>query len=207
MIVVQALSSASNSITLSAVQNGSYIFLLANNLTNGSATTVPTAPTGFTWLSGTTNAFQYNTSANTGFFGYKKSTGGETVLTVTGGAGSITGVVAIEVAGLGTATIGTPTLQNNLTSTPNSSGLFTSTNANSIILFLTGAPASTGGITFDAALTAFTNTGLVAQGAYSIPGTIVTSKTYANTNTAGRTHGNMVIEITPSASNGMFLGF
>ena len=184
----------STTVSLTAVSAGSLIVVLFNQSTSVVAPSLN--------VSGAFNVVStpalWTTSGSTWVL-WKVASGGETTFAPTPGTGgTASGVGAIEVYGMGaTPTAGTPVVRSNLTGTANDSGSFTSTNANSLIIMVTGATAAMTTVSYDAALTNFTSGTSTAS--------IVTAKTYTpNTLGSSRNHGNLVIEFVPTSNTNQF---
>ena len=201
--VNQAKIGLSTTVSLTAVSAGSLIVVLFNQSTSVVAPSLN--------VSGAFNVVStpalWTTSGSTWVL-WKVASGGETTFAPTPGTGgTASGVGAIEVYGMGaTPTAGTPVVRSNLTGTANDSGSFTSTNANSLIIMVTGATAAMTTVSYDAALTNFTSgTSTACIPAYSVPASIVTAKTYTpNTLGSSRNHGNLVIEFVPTSNTNQF---
>jgi len=202
--VNQAKIGSATTVSLTAVSAGSLIVVLFNQ---ASSVVAPSLNVSGAFNVVSTSAL-WATSTGSTWVLWKVASGGETNFAPTPGTGgTATGVAAMEVYGMGaTPTAGTPVVNNNLTGTANNSSSFTSTNANSLIIMVTGATSGMTSVAYDAALTNFTaGTSTACVPAYSVPASIVTAKTYTpNTLGTGRNHGNLVIEFVPTSNTNQF---
>jgi hypothetical protein len=190
---VQGVQAQFGSVTFGAATAGNMLVLMVNQ----TSTTATPIATGWTQLSATSAV--YSTSYSSIFYLYKIAAGGETSITpVAGSGGTLNGLLFWEISGLGALpTVDTIQPASNLSSTGNNTTAITTTKSTDIVLVGTGAVAGMASMTWDAALTGVSTVGITA-GAYSIPGTTLSAKSYTNTLGSGRAHANLVVAISPT---------